>query len=54
MRWTLIFVVLQIALACDSTSSLEDPNKSYFLKFYGGDGDQTGDDLVVLRDLLGE
>ena len=50
MKWTLIFIVLQIALACDSSSSLEDPNDAYFLKFYGGDGDQTGDDLVVLPD----
>ena len=50
MKWTLIFIVLQIALACDSSSSLEDPNNAYFLKFYGGDGDQTGDDLVVLPD----
>jgi hypothetical protein len=36
--------------ACDSSSSVDDPNKSYFLKFYGGDGDQTGSDLVVLPD----
>ena len=44
------FLLLQILTGCDSTTSIEDPNKSHFLKFYGHDGDQTGDDMVVLPD----
>jgi hypothetical protein len=41
---------VQFLLGCDTTSNVEDPSKSYFLKFYGGDGDQTGDDMVTLAD----
>jgi|GEM_PF-813113 len=37
-------------MGCDSVSSIEDPNKSHFIKFFGGDGDQTGEDLVALSD----
>lgn len=36
--------------SCDSKESIEDPSKSYFVKFYGGDGDQSGNDFVVLPD----
>lgn len=39
-----------LGTGCDSTSTIEDPNKSYFIKFYGRDGDQTGQDMVVLPD----
>lgn len=48
----LIFVTLgfQILTGCDSASFVKDPNESFFLKLYGGDGDQTGDDVVVLPD----
>ena len=28
-------------MGCESASSIEDPNKFYFIKFFGGDGDQT-------------
>jgi hypothetical protein len=52
-RRILFFCTLIVALflsACDSTSNLDDPNESYFVKFYGGDGDQTGDDVVALSD----
>jgi hypothetical protein len=45
-----LIVIACILLRCDTGSSLDDPNKFFFLKFYGGDGDQTGDDLVALPD----
>lgn len=45
----LVLVVLLWA-GCSSTSSIEDPVNSHFIKFYGQDGDQTGKDLVVLPD----
>ncbi len=35
---------------CDTSSNIDDPNKSYFLKYYGNDGDQTGEDLVAMSD----
>src|SRR5437868_3213243 len=43
-------IVNVIVAACDTSSNLDDPNNSYFIKFYGGDGDQTGDDFVALSD----
>ena len=45
-----VSLLLYSLMGCDSASSIEDPNKSYFLKYFGGDGDQTGDDLLVLPD----
>ncbi len=49
------YIVISISVAffltgCDSSVSIEDPNKSYFVKFYGTGGDQTGQDFVVLPD----
>jgi len=44
-------VVLQtIAISCDTSSNIDDPNAAHFVKFYGGDGDQTGADVVALPD----
>ncbi|HWA35497.1 MAG TPA: hypothetical protein VG737_15255 [Cyclobacteriaceae bacterium] len=45
-----ILIVGLLADACDTTSNLDDPNDSFFVKFYGGDGDQTGEDVVALSD----
>ncbi len=51
IRIGFIALVIQLVVgACDSSSNLDDPNSSYFVKFYGGDGDQTGDDIVALPD----
>lgn len=46
-----LFLLLMLGfLGCDSSSSIEDPNESFFVKFYGDDGDQTGNDLVAMPD----
>jgi hypothetical protein len=37
-------------VSCDNPNSLEPPFKNYFVKYYGGDGDQTGVDLTVNTD----
>lgn len=37
-------------LACDTASNIEDPDLDYFVKYYGGDGDQFGVDLIALQD----
>ena len=51
MKRLLYFFSISIAFAgCDSSVSIEDPEKSAFIKYYGLDGDQTGKDLVVLPD----
>ena len=46
----IFFASLFFLAACDTASRIEDPEKSYFLKYYGTEGDQTGDDLIVLPD----
>ncbi len=38
------------ALACDTTSSIDPPDESFFVKFYGGEGDQEGIDAVLNTD----
>jgi len=48
VSWILALILL--AMSCDTTRNIEDPNSSYFIKFYGKDGDQTGADMVVLPD----
>lgn len=35
---------------CDSTVNIQDPNSSFYVKFFGNDGNQTGADLVQLPD----
>jgi hypothetical protein len=36
--------------ACDTENSVEPPYNNYFVKYYGGDGDQTAVDLIVNSD----
>ncbi|CAN5344307.1 hypothetical protein BH10BAC4_BH10BAC4_18460 [soil metagenome] len=48
-----IFVILLLQMglsSCDTRSNVEDPSLTHFVKFYGGDGDQAGNDLVALPD----
>ncbi len=53
-RYTYIILVsLMIGIGltgCDTKSNVDNPNLSHFIKFYGGDGDQTGIDFVELPD----
>src|SRR3982750_4867162 len=52
----LLFAYLMIGLtaglflACDNKNSIEPPGKKYFVKYYGGDGDQTAVDIIVNSD----
>lgn len=52
MRLSVITMALVICSlnACDSPSTTKDPDASYFVKFYGRDGDQEGKDVVILPD----
>lgn len=43
-------IFLTLLQGCDSTSSIKNPATSYFVRFYGQDGDQTGRDFAVLPD----
>lgn len=49
------FIVFCAALsfalyACDTESNTEDPDLSYFVKYYGGDGNQKAVDMMLLDD----
>lgn len=35
---------------CDTAENVEDPDLHYFVKYYGGDGDQHGVDMLALED----
>lgn len=51
MKYLALLLIVTIVLAgCDSTSSVENPADTHFVRFYGQDGDQTGRDLVILPD----
>lgn len=42
--------ILSVVVSCDYENSVEPPYKNYFVKYYGGDGDQTAVDLIVNND----
>jgi hypothetical protein len=42
-----LFIAILFLVGCDTTSSFNPPDKSYFTKFFGGDGDQFAVDMVV-------
>ena len=39
-----------LLFSCDTASTVDDPTKNYFTKYYGGDGNQEGVDAVVGAD----
>ena len=45
-----LLAVLVSVTGCDTERNTEDPDISYFMKYYGGDGNQYGVDMVVLDD----
>jgi hypothetical protein len=52
-RTAKLFLVLLTGVAlqrCDTSHNIANPSKNYFLKYYGGEGPQTGVDLVVNTD----
>lgn len=50
-KWfTIVAVMAGVLAGCETTSTVEDPSSTHFIRFYGRDGDQTGADLVVLPD----
>ena len=50
-RFKLSFLFLiWIAFACDTSSNIGEPDKNYFLKYFGGDGNQYAVDLIVNSD----
>ena len=45
-----LFTFLAILFACDTASNIKSPNQNYFIKYFGGDGNQTAVDLIVNGD----
>jgi len=45
-----VFAFLIFVFACDTASNIKSPNKNYFIKYFGGDGDQRAVDLIVNTD----
>ncbi len=45
-----VFVGCALMSSCDTASTIDDPTESYFIKYYGGDGNQEGVDVVVAPD----
>ncbi|MCB0493409.1 MAG: hypothetical protein KDC93_13445 [Cyclobacteriaceae bacterium] len=48
--WLYLFVLSIVALSCDTASNIEPPEDSFFLKYYGNEGNQEGVDAVVNTD----
>jgi hypothetical protein len=48
--WLYLFVLSMVALGCDTASNIEPPEDSFFLKYYGNEGNQEGVDAVVNPD----
>jgi len=49
----LLIVCLSVSVflaGCDTDSTIDPPDESYFVKFYGGEGNQTGVDAVLNAD----
>src|SRR5579872_5163488 len=49
-RWLYLFIFLAFLSACDTASNVKPPNKSYFIKYFGEDGNQTARDLITSSD----
>lgn len=47
-----LFFCLTIGLlvSCDTDSNIKDPTDTHFVKYYGGDGNQSGVDMLTLSD----
>src|SRR4051812_20831882 len=50
IRCFYLFIFFALLSACDTTSNVHPPNKSYFIKYFGGDGNQIARDLIINKD----
>ncbi|MEQ9413917.1 MAG: hypothetical protein RIF39_08805, partial [Cyclobacteriaceae bacterium] len=48
--WIYLLVFSVLVLSCDTASNIEPPENSFFLKYYGNEGNQEGVDAVVNPD----
>lgn len=50
IRSFFFLISLSVLLGCDTTSNIKQPDKNYFLKYFGGEGNQLARDLIVNSD----
>src|SRR6267154_985080 len=50
IRQIYVLVFFTFLFACDTASNIKSPDKNYFIKYFGGDGDQKAVDLIVNAD----
>jgi hypothetical protein len=50
MRVFYLCGVLAFLAACDTSSNINPPNRNYFIKYFGGDGNQAAVDLIANTD----
>lgn len=48
--WIYLIVLSIVTWSCDTASNIEPPDDSFFVKYYGGEGNQEGVDAVVNPD----
>lgn len=46
----LVAVIGSVLAACDTDGNITSPDENFFMKLYGGDGDQSGVDFIALDD----
>jgi hypothetical protein len=46
----ILLLVLIIPVSCDTDNNIDNPYKNYFVKYYGGNGNQSGIDLIINSD----
>jgi hypothetical protein len=50
IRLSIVFIFLVAVFSCDTTSNIKPPDKSYFVKYFGGEGNQKAVGLIVNSD----
>lgn len=50
LQYLLVSALFALMVCCDTASNTADPEHNYFVKYYGGDGDQSGVDMLQLSD----
>src|SRR6478609_2460584 len=50
MRGAVTILLVVLVLGCDTSSSVKPPNKNYFVKYFGGDGNQKAVGLIANDD----
>ncbi|MFZ6008746.1 MAG: hypothetical protein ACOYXT_00240 [Bacteroidota bacterium] len=50
ISYVVVLCLMTTYMSCDTAGNVDAPNNNYFVKYYGGDGNQTGTDLIANSD----